>query len=60
MDFITFVLILLFGSFSWKILETYYYLPNFQVNGMEVYGTELYDMEENICWSDIETYLSLC
>jgi len=60
MDFITFILVLLFGSFSWKILETYYYLPNCHIYGMEVYDMELYDMEENLYWTDIETYLSLC
>jgi hypothetical protein len=55
MDFISFMLVLLFGSFSWKILETYYYLPNCQI-----YGMELYDMEENLCWTDMDAYVSLC
>jgi len=55
MNLIDLILIVLFGSFSWKILEMYYYKADCQL-----YAGQLYPGEENLCWTDLDTYVWLC
>jgi hypothetical protein len=55
MNFIDLILIVLFGTLSWKIIEMYYYQMDCQL-----YPGQLYPEEENLCWTDMDTYAWLC